>query len=307
MIESLARLVYYDNPCYRTIFGHCPKFWRQPAFNLDVVNLGSNTGLYGFRYDGLPVKAANWALGPQSLNQDLMILKTYSSFIRPRGAILAPLCPYSSCAKNYTGTEWLKYYTFIHPGVIEDFSLAQQRLAYAWKNHPFRQAFRPMLRGVGQAIKRRVMGAKDLLGIDYQPLSDDTLERDAQGFIDGWKRQFRIDDMDAPLPAHILEGRKKRVATLKELIAFCRDREFKLYLVLPPVTPALLKRFSPTFRENYIYSFAKECGATPDMLLDYLDDAELNNSEFFVNSLFLNKRGAQLFTKRVLEDIGLIV
>lgn len=293
------------NPCYKSIFGFSPKFWRGFPFNLEVVNLGSNTGLYGFRYDGLPVKAENWALGPQSLNQDLMILKTYSSYIGPRGAILAPLCPYSSCAKNYKGTELLKYYTIVHPGVIEDFSLEQQKLAYEWKDHPFRQACRPMLRGFMQAIKCRIKGAKELIELDYQPLDAKSLERNAQGFIDGWMQQFKIDDMDAPLPKHILEGRKKRVETVKEMIKFCRDRDFRLYFVLPPITPALSKMMSPVFRENYIYSFARECGVTSDMMLDYLDDENLNDAALFVNSLFLNMRGAQLFTKRVLEDIGI--
>jgi len=199
----------------------------------------------------------------------------------------------------------LKYYTIVHPGVIEDFSLEQQKLAYAWKDHPFRQAFRPMLRGVVQAIKRKLKGSKDLIDFDSQPLDAKSLEVDAQGFINGWMRQFKIDDMDAPLSEHILDGRKNRVTTMKELISFCRDRDFRLYFVLPPITPTLSRMMSPTFRENYIYSFVRECGATPEILLDYLDDANLSNPALFVNSLFLNKHGAQLFTKRILNDIGL--
>ena len=306
MIEWLYNQLYYNNPCYKAVFGYSFKFWKGISRDLDVVNLGSNTGLCGFRYEGLPVKAANWALGPQSLNQDLMILKTYSSFIRHKGAILAPLCPYSSCFKNYTGTEWLKYYTFVHPGVIEDYSLEQQKLAYAWKEHPFRQALKPMLRGVVQAVKDRMRGVEDLLDINLQPLEGDALERDAQSFIDGWKRQFKIDDMDAPLQSHILDGRRKRIATLTELVSFCRDRDFRLFVILPPVTTALARRFSATFRENYIYSFVRECGIGNDMFLDYLDDTEFTDSSLFANSLILNKRGGNLFTKRVLNDIGLL-
>lgn len=304
MINWFYNLLYYSNPCYKSIFGYSYKFWEGVASNLDVVNLGSNTGLYGFRYDGLPVKAANWALGPQSLNQDLMILKTYSSYIRPRGTVLVPLCPYSSCFKNYTGTEWLKYYTIVHPGVMEDFSLEQQKVAYSWKDHPFRVALRPMSRGCVQSIKQRLQGIEDGLDLDVQQFCGEALESDAQGFIDGWKRQFKIDDMEAPLPVHIRAGRKKRVETLIELIRFCIDREFRVFVVLPPVTSALSKRLSSTFRENYIYSFARECGVTDDMILDYLDCPDFNDAALFVNSLFLNKRGGRLFTGRVLKDIG---
>ena len=304
MIDWLYNLLYDSNPCYKSVFGYSSKFWKETRRNLDVVNLGSNTGLFGFRYDGLHVKAANWALGPQSLNQDLMILKTYLSYIKPGGVIFAPLGPYSSCYKTYTDTEWLKYYTFIHPGVIEGFSLEQQKLAYAWKNRPYHQAFRPMVHGFVQAVMRQVKGAKDIIDLGSQTLSAESLECDAKRFIEGWMHQFKIDDMDEPLPQHVLEGRKKRVSTMKELIALCRDRDFRLYFVLPPITPALSRMMSPIFRENYIYSFTKECGVVSDMLLDYLDDANLNDPSLFVNSLFLNKRGGHLFTAQVLKDIG---
>lgn len=304
MIDCLYNLLYYNNPCYKSVFGYSFKFWKGVESNLAVVNLGSNTGLYGFRYDGLPIKAANWALGPQSLNQDLMILKTYSSYIRPSGTVLVPLGPYSSCLKSYTDLEWLKYYTIVHPELMENFSFEQQKLAYSWKDRPFRVALRPMLRGCVQAIKQRLKGVKNGLDLDSQQFSAEDLERDAQGFIDGWKRQFKIDDMDAPLPLHIKEGREKRVETLTELIRFCNDREFRLFVVLPPVTSALSMRLSATFRENYIYSFVRECGVTDDMLLDYLDCPDFNDPALFINSLFLNKRGGHLFTSRVLKDVG---
>lgn len=306
MKHFLYKIFTENNPYYRSIFGYSDKFWNHFPFGLQVVNLGSNTGLYGFRYDGLGVKAANWAMSPQSFNQDLAILKTYYSFIGPRGTVIVPLCPYSSCLKSYTDTEWLKYYTILHPGVIENFSKVRQEEAYRLKEHPLKYARKQMLIGFVQKVKNKRKGTKTLLELDYQPLSETEIERDAQSFIDGWKKQFKIDDMDAPLPQHIQEGRKIRVETLKEIMSFCVERNLNYYIVLPPVTQSLSSKFSTVFRNNYIYSFLDEAGVPQNRFLDYLEDSRFTDDSLFVNCMFLNKKGATQFTKQVLSDIGIL-
>ena len=262
--------------------------------------------MYGFRYDGLGVKAANWAMSPQSFNQDLAILKTYYSFLGPRGSVIVSLGPYSSCLKSYTDTEWLKYYTILHPGVMENFSLEQQEKAYHLKDHPFVYARKEMIHGFISYLKQKAKGQKELLTLDYQPMSHAEVEQNAQMFIEGWKRQFHIEDMDAPLPAHIKEGRKQRVETLKEMHRFCQDRELRMFVVLPPVTKALSSKFSPTFRENYIYSFLRESGIDNDFFFNYFDDEELSKEELYVNSMFMNRQGAKLFTKQILLSLNIL-
>lgn len=304
--SHIVSLIIKDNPYYRSIFGYSDKFWNKFPFGLQVVNLGSNTGLYGFRYDGLDIKAANWAMSPQSFNQDLAILKTYYSFLAPKATIIIPLGPFSSCLKHYTETEQLKYYTILHPGVIENFSKEQQDKAYRLKEQPLTYARKQILHGFVQKVKSQIRGVKPLLELDFQPLSDAGVEQNAQAFIDGWKKQFKIEDMDAPLLSHIIEGRKKRVETLKEMYRFCIDRELRMVVVLPPVTKALSTKFSKTFRENYIYSFLREAGIPQDIFYDCLEDEELSKSEYFVNCMFLNKKGAELFTKKVLTTLHII-
>lgn len=304
--QFLVKLILTDNPYYRSVFGYSDKFWNRFPFGLQVVNLGSNTGLYGFRYEGFDIKAANWAMSSQSFNQDLAILKTYYSFIGPRGTIIVPLCPYSSCLKSYTDTEGLKYYTILHPGVIENFSKTRQEEAYRLKEQPLKYARKQILIGFVQKVKNRIKREKTPLEIGYQPLVEDEIEQNAQSFVDGWKKQFKIEDMDAPLPLHIQEGRKARVETLKEIVSFCVERNLNYYIVLPPVTRNLSSKFSSEFRKNYIYSFLEEAGIPNNKILNYLEDSRFTNSSYFVNSMFLNKAGAKLFTKQVLNDLSLL-
>lgn len=84
------------SPWYQQKFQDCQKFWKGVTEGLEIVNLGSNSAFYGFDYSNLPIKAANWAMRPQSFPQDLAILKTYYRYLRPRAIILIALCPYSS-------------------------------------------------------------------------------------------------------------------------------------------------------------------------------------------------------------------
>lgn len=300
----LKTILISKNPWYQYKYQDCYKFWQRFPFNLEVVNLGSNSAFYGFDYSNLPVKAANWAMRPQSFPQDLAILKTYCSYLRPRAIILIALGPYSSCFKNYKDIELEKYYTILHPGVFENFSMEKCEAAYRIKNNPYRYAMRQMLLNgfklfVGRLLRRRVPA--ELL--DKQPMNVMQLEADSKQWIDGWKKQFDITDMDASQPDHIVEGRKKRIVVLEEMITFCKEREFQPVIVLPPVTDYLSSKFSEKFRNNYIYSFLEEAGVLDILFLNYLDDKRFKDPALYFNSFFLNRTGAGLFTKVVLEDI----
>lgn len=302
----IHKLLVDNNLYYNQLFKDCRKFWNFREFNLNIVNLGSNSALYGFDYSVSSLKGANWAMGPQSLNQDLAILKTYYSFIGPRGTVLVPLCPYSSCLKSYKDTEILKYYTILHPGVIEDFSFDKQKEAYLLKLHPYKYAPKQMIKGLLKSIMKCILHHKQSETKSFQPLSDDQLKNNAKSFVEGWKKQFNITDMDAFIPEHIQKGRKIRVSTLKELIQFCEDRELNYYIVIPPVTQFLSSYFSETFKQNYIYSFLEEVGVKKERVLDYLTNQDFQDKELYFNSFFLNKRGRELFTHRILKDINFI-
>lgn len=49
---------------------------------LDVVNLGSSSGVYDFDYSDMGCKGMNWAVAPQTMVGDFLILKRYRKFLR---------------------------------------------------------------------------------------------------------------------------------------------------------------------------------------------------------------------------------
>ena len=84
------------------------------------------------------------------------------------------------------------------------------------------------------------------------------LDEDAKRWIDGWKRQFSIENFDAPLTPQNQEGRKFRINLMRELIDFSLERGYKPVYVIPPVTSHLSNYYTPQFESTYVYGFLKE-------------------------------------------------
>lgn len=53
--------------------------------NYDIVNVGSSSALYAFNYEGIPVKAFNWAMQPQSMEYSFRILKIFRAYSDLKG------------------------------------------------------------------------------------------------------------------------------------------------------------------------------------------------------------------------------
>ena len=151
--------------------------------------------------------------------------------------------------------------------------------------------------------KDKQIGVHPETQMEYNPMKNDELERDAKRWIDGWKKQFGISDFDASLTKENVEGRAYRIKLMQTLIDFCTERGYKPVYVIPPVTEHLAKYYTPKFEETYIYGYLKDVNREV-LTLDYSKDKEfIFNDDLFFNSFFLNKRGRKLFTRRVLSDL----
>ena len=137
-------------------------------------------------------------------------------------------------------------------------------------------------------------------------MNKETLEKDADQWIKGWKEQFNINDLDSKnIPEEIKIAIQNNAKTLSKMIDFCRERDLRLVFVLPPVTKILNSKFSSTFKELYIYSLFDGSEKNDVQFLNYLDDERFSDDNYFFNSYFLNAKGRKLFTNQVLKDIKL--
>lgn len=284
---------YPDNVWYR----------NHDERNYDVVNLGSSGGKWAFDYTDTDVKGMNWAQQPQTLLEDFNLLRHYHSILRKNGYVLITIMPFTGLNKSTGLRDAMKYLK------IESQGKAIQPYMY---KEAQRYAQFPILFGK-PAIKALL---KHLLGresrpkahpstFDSNPMNDKQLQLDADRWMKGWKKQFSIDDFEAPLTEQNQCGRGYRINLMRELIDFCLERSYQPVYVIPPVTEYLAKEFTPKFCQIYICDFLKQVDRDIP-LLDYSQNKELMQKDFYFNSFFLNHRGAKVFTRRVLKDLELI-
>lgn len=271
--------------------------------NYDVVNLGSSGGKWAFDYSAASaIKGMNWAQQPQTLIEDYNLLRNFHSILRKGGYVLITIMPFSSLNKETGMRDALRYLKLDTDEPIQPYKLAEAR----------RYAGLPILFGK-PALKALV---KHLLGrerkptppaaplSDTNPMSTEQLQANAKSFAEGWKKQFGIADFEAPLTPKNQEGRAIRIKLLREIVDFCTERGYTPIYVIPPVTRHLAAYYTPAFEELYIYSYLKEVNRDV-RLLDYSKNTEWQADDLYFNSFFLNRRGRNLFTRRVLEDLGL--
>lgn len=298
IFERTCNKVIHHTKWYEQYWNGVQKFWYLNRFNLDIVNLGSNSGKYAFDYDGLNIDGMNWAIGPQSLEHDFNILKNYFSYLRNGGVVIISITPFSSLiSPNYTKGTNLKYYTFLHPATILDFEESERLKALSIKQSPIREipwiCIKMTLKeGIKRIIHRQV------------PKCD--MEKNATKFIDSWKKQFGITDLDAPLSEQHCKDQKVRIQVLKEIIDFCLERDLKPVIVIPPIHPSLRLKLSESCRENYIYSFIRKANKMNLPFLNYMNDQNFDDDEYFRNAFFMSVKGAKAFTKDILHKLALI-
>lgn len=275
------------------------KFRKDISCNLDVCNMGSNSGKYAFDYEGTGLKGENWAVGPQTLSYDFRVLKNYFSYLKDDATVLFPLCPFSGCIKDFEDEDVnRKYYAFLHPILILNYSQKMKDKVMRFVDRPFQHS--PFV-----SVKRLIRDYPDI-ETQKEIMDERMMEKDAENWMKSWKKQFSISDLDAPVFGQNLDCMKYNKRLLREMIQFCLERNLHPVLVLPPVTKILSNKFSETFRENYIYSMVRDIANDQVPFLNYFDDRRFHSLSLYYNAYFLNKKGSRLFTDQVLNDLHLI-
>ena len=273
------------------------KFRKEIPLDLDICSLGSNSGKFAFDFENTGLKGENWALSPQTLSYDFRLLKNYFSYLKDGATVIIPLCPFSSCIKDFEDDKYNhKYYSFLHPILILNYSQLTSEKIMRFVNKPFQDL---PLRSILRILR-------DVPAENNKVMDDESLEVDALNYINNWKQQFSISDLDAPVTAENKDCITYNTNLLNEMISFCLERNLKPVIVMPPMTRALSSKLSEVFRENYIYSFIREANINQVVFLNYFDDERFVDSKLYFNSYFLNQKGKKIFTSQVLNDLGLV-
>lgn len=303
LVYKVTNYIFRKSYKFRDIFDYL-KFVDRIPQNLDIVNLGSSSGKYAFKYEGLKIRGANWALAPQTLYYDFNILKQYHSYLRPGATVLIPLCPFSGCIINFTDPKINgRYSAFLHPALLHDYSLRQAKISASFLSHPLWNTCRILgvksfIRNIGVSLLKKSSACR--AGNQF---SGAMLESDARWRIDSWKEQFAIKDLKAAVSARNSEAIQYNASLLKVMVEFCLIRELHPVIVLPPVSAVLYSEFPEGFKEAYMNPLFHDLDKSQVRILDYWDEERFQKECLYQNSFLLNIKGREVLTQAVLQDL----
>lgn len=293
VINGLIKRGYWYNNCF---FQDSRKLYRYRTFNTQVVNLGSTSAVNAFNYDGLDIKAANWAMSRNPLKGDLAILKNYVSFLKSSNShVIISLCPFSSLSGSYDYLDD-RYYPILYPTVIPHFSYHHSlQVEGKWSNPIMHYPWYALFLDIYKLFFRNASSKK----------TEKELKEDASEKIKSWCHEFSLHNLATPLSLRNKDGIADAICILKELIDYVRMHNGTPYIVIPPMHHTLGDYFTPEMTDKYINVITNKFKEVK--FVDYTHDAEFcNDSSLFKNSYLMNEEGAKLFTKRVLKDLKIL-
>jgi len=269
--------------------------------NYDIVNLGSNSAHFAFFYEG--VKGQSWSTGSQGQDMDFEILKYYHSYLKDGGTVLIPIMPFSAISpylKNHSEYWGVPYYSKFYR-ILEVTQTA--KLPY---NNTVRKYLRfPALVNWHALVSLVIDSEPDKrLIIEEQPMMTLELQQDASNWIKMWKQEFKLNNLEDVLSGNWLSYYEESVGIYKQMIEFCLERHLKPVFICIPMTKHLSNLFPQSFWDYMIREFILRINDSVPFL-DYTNDVKFQDDNLYMNSYFLNMRGRKLFTKQVLQDLGL--
>lgn len=283
---------------YKSIFGDILKF-KSIGSNIEIVNLGSNSGKFSFDYSELKIKGENWAMGPQAIEYDKLILEKFISKITVNGTVLIPISLFSSILDYYTDiNSYDKYYSLLDSSDIRYYSNRRRLRNWLFLHFPlvyFLFYPKSLIIFLYKLMKGSTTSNKD--NFDFN--------KDAERWVANWKREFKINDLNASLPNRHELIKYKNITRVVEIIEICRKNNLKPILVLSPITHYLQSHITQEVKSVYVDGLCNEVvGITNVTLLDYFYDKDFSKEELYKNAFLLNNKGAKLFTSKVLNDIN---
>lgn len=287
VLNKVARRSYWYN---NIVFADCAKFWYHRTFDMDVVNLGSSSALAAFDYSAFPqLKTANWAMAPQTLVADFEILRNYSCYLKKGATVIIPLCPFS-CLGGSNDDLADKYYTILNLASMPHASYRRQQQQMQIKNSPWR--YYPFAQLLARNPKKKT-------------IETSSFEADAIMRMESWRKEFSMIRFSDSLSLVNKDAFDDGTELLSQMFDYCIERGFNPVFVLPPVSEAMRKQFTPQMKQLFIDDFVKKGVAGKAKFLDYFADTRFGD-DCFLNSFFMNGVGAKRFTEIVLKEMGLI-
>lgn len=293
--------LYKRTNAYQNQFADIRKFYdisKEPNHSIDVVNIGSNAPKFAFDYTGIQnLKGENWAVGPETFEYDLVLLRKFSEKLRKGATVILPICPGNFFLLKFIPMDnVVKYYALLEPEEIPDYNKKQYIRDYKYPLifHP--RNLKRLLRDVGK---------DERLELDQNPMCDSEVRQDADFWIEKcWNPEFgiNIEDMK-PLSVKNRKAVRFNIEMVRNICRFCKEQDFHLILAYLPLTKELGDKFSSGYVQAQMTDYSRESTKGYNVrFVDYMRDSRFQSYQYYINSFFMNRTGARLFTRTFLEE-----
>lgn len=285
-----------DDSSYTKKFQNVPK-------QIEISNLGSSHGLFGFCYgEQKEEETFNFGLVSQSLDYDYRLIQQYRGSLAEGGVMFIVVSYFSLYEEEESEREDFlsknkRYYGILSPKYIKEYSFGEHLLA----------DILPVMGTQDNIIyelatsKERGTPAKEVWNRRLSESSPEEIRLDAENsYVRHTEHVFGENGKP--------KFNQRNVKALYGIIELCREKEIEPVLVTTPYLRAYTEEFrknDPDYLEGF-YEFMtnleRETGA---VYLDYSSDVRFDQKyQYFWSVDHLNKEGAILFTRIVLEECG---
>lgn len=293
--------LYKRTNAYTNQFVDIHKFKRLKRVDdksVDVVVLGSNAPKFAFDFtDVKELNCQNWAIGPETFQYDFVILKKFSEKLKRGATIIWPVCPGKFFLDKFKSSSPLvKYYSILGRNEFPDYNKLQ-----CLKDYKYPLVFHPKL--IKRLIKDIYQDKK--MDLEYNPMNEEEVAIDASWWIhECWNPEFNINiENMAPLSDGNRMAVEFNISVIHEAITYCRNNGFNIIFAYLPLTKELGDFFSTDYVKNHMTRYLMSAiGGESVRFVDYMRDERFQNRELYINSFFMNRKGARIFTNTFLKE-----
>lgn len=266
--------------------------------NLSWISFGSSYCRYGIT-SGKGEAGFNFGVAAQFLYYSDKMLREYStSCLKNKGNVYLIIADLVFAEVGQGLFNPRRYQVLLSKENLgADYSLIQRlSLRFPLLVHP---------RNIKGLLKYIIKGDQNKYAtLRYNELTEKEVHAQAAKRCSDWCRQFGLKDTISTDISYELEMKfSKTRDILTSMIQFCLDNDFRPILVVTPVSKIMREHLGKDFTQKVLYDNIRLANKQDVPFLDYLEDPDFDDFSLYHNNAdFLNARGRELFTQKLLND-----
>ncbi len=300
-IIIVVNTVYINLPTAKIYEWGVEKFNTVPQ-NIQVCNLGSSHGEYGFDYSDLEYTGFNFGLSSQTLSYDYRVLMHYGKQLEKGCVVFIPVSYFSfygipeTQMENFESKN-MRYYMFLPKELIKEYNTSMMMKSYLKKWVPSLTAHTGLIKAVILAVSSRGVETSP----DIQVATDIDLEKEV----------FKT------VQRHILENRynsdgnhiiiQEELKAFYKIVDLCKENGWRPIAITTPFLTEYVnevERVKPEFLDEFYLLLNDILKDAQVEYYDYSRDERFcSNYDLFFDDDHLNENGAKKFTEILINQI----